>query len=82
MPQTYEARYHPGCLDTSYHGEGKRTIPGLFIEVISRGELGADDGFPLACPESEAGDEAEPLPAVDEHIGGGVEMLVAGLDGA
>ena len=50
--------------------------------MISRGELGADDGFPLACPESEAGDEAEPLPAVDEHIGGGVEMLIAGLDGA
>ena len=32
--------------------------------------------------ESEAGDEAEPLPAVDEHIGGGVEMLLASLDGA
>ena len=36
--------------------------------MISRGELGADDGFPLACPESEAGDEAEPLPAVDERL--------------
>lgn len=32
--------------------------------MISRGELGADDGFPLACPES----EAEPLPAVDERL--------------
>ena len=36
--------------------------------MISRGELGADDGFPLACTESEAGDEAEPLPAVDERL--------------